>query len=109
MRKLIGLLAALAVAAALAVPALAATTKTASVGDFFLRPNMTVTHGTKVVWKWKGGSGIQHTVTVRSGPVKFGSKLMSSGSYSHVFTTKGTYHLYCKIHPTTMKETIVVK
>jgi len=109
MRKLIGLVAALAVAAALAVPALAASTKTASVADFSIRPNMTITHGTKVVWRWKGGSGIQHTVTVKSGPVKFGSRLMSSGSYSHIFTKKGTYRLYCKVHPNTMKETIVVK
>ena len=37
------------------------------------------------------------------------AKKQVKGSYSHLFTKKGTYSLHCTIHPTLMKETIVVK
>lgn len=112
MKRLLSLLAIAALAAALAAPALAATTvKHAKVDDdgFAFSPGkLTIKKGTKVVWKWVNGNDIQHNITVRKGPQKFHSALKSSGTFSHVFTKKGTYHLYCTIH-SYMTETIVVK
>jgi plastocyanin len=49
-------------------------------------------------------------VTVTKGPARFHSReLQSSGSFSHVFTKRGTYHLICTLHPTQMRETIIVR
>jgi plastocyanin len=110
MRKLIGLAVTASLAVAAAVPAAASSTRHVKIGDFFFHPrSLTISRGTKVTWSWTGGSGIAHTVTVRSGPARFSSGARSTGSYSHVFTKAGTYHLYCKIHPSTMKATIVVR
>ena len=72
-------------------------------------PTVTINRGTRVTWVWHS-FGIRHNVTVKSGPSKFHSRqLQSSGSYSHLFNKKGTYHLYCTLHPTQMKETIIVR
>jgi plastocyanin len=102
-----------AVAAAAAVPtvsALASTpTKQIKVGDNFFKPKtVTINRGTRVTWAWHS-FGIRHNVTVKSGPSKFHSGNKGSGSYSHVFSKKGTYHLFCTLHPTQMKETIIVR
>jgi plastocyanin len=112
MRKLTGLVLAGALAAGAALPAAASSSasRRVNIGDFFFSPKKLAVHrGTKVTWHWVAGSGIQHTVTVRSGPVHFSSPLKSSGTYSHVFSRRGTYHLYCKIHSTLMSETVVVR
>ena len=108
MRRL-GVLAATALlSAVLAVCAVAATsTRSVKVGDNFFRPtSTTVRAGTKVEWKWAGV--LVHNVTVRSGPVKFHSRTQVKGSFSHVFTQKGTYALVCTIHPS-MTETVTVR
>ena len=111
MRKLILIAAVAAFAAVPAVSALASSPpKKVTVGDnFFSVKKMTIRSGTKVTWVWSS-FGIPHNVTVTSGPSKFHSpRLQSSGSYSHLFAKKGTYHLICTLHPTQMKETIVVR
>jgi plastocyanin len=112
MRKLAGVVVAAAVIAVPAVSALAspAPTKKVNVVDFAFKPKtISVNNGTKVTWAWTAGSGIKHDVSVKSGPVKFHSKKQSKGTFSFTFKKKGTYHLICTIHPTLMKETIVVK
>jgi plastocyanin len=111
MRKLIALILVVAFAAVPVVSALASTpTKKIAVRDnFFSVKKATINRGTRVTWVWHS-FGISHNVTVTSGPSKFHSRrLQSSGSFSHLFTKKGTYHLICTLHPTTMKETIVVR
>jgi len=76
-------------------------------GDNYFHPGrLTIDKGTKVTWNWKGY--LNHNVHVKSGPSKFHSPPQVQGSFSHVFNRRGTYHLYCTIHPN-MKETIVVK
>jgi plastocyanin len=87
-------------AAAVAVPALAAT-KTVKVGDnYFVRssgvPTVTVKKNTTVKWNWAGKR--PHNVTVKSGPVKFTSKTQESGSFSKKVTKVGTYTIICTIH-----------
>jgi plastocyanin len=98
----VGLLGGLAAPAGAAAPPV----KHVQVGDFFIKPGrLTVTRGTKVTWRWVGG---YHNVTVTRGPVKFHSASKASGTYSHLFLRRGTYHLECTIH-SWMTETVVVK
>jgi plastocyanin len=100
MRKLIVLALVAGCLGVLASVAMAAT-KSVKVGDdYYVRPQgvpkITVNKGTKV--KWRFGTGTPHTVTVKSGPVKFSSGVHSSGSYSKKLTKRGTYVIYCTIH-----------
>ncbi|HEY3726057.1 MAG TPA: plastocyanin/azurin family copper-binding protein [Solirubrobacteraceae bacterium] len=101
-----------AVVALLAVSSVAAFassgSKHARVGDDFFKPgHLVIRKGTKVSWKWTGS--LSHNVTVRKGPVKFHSRTQAGGSFSHRFRKRGTYFLYCTLHPTLMKEKIVVR
>jgi plastocyanin len=105
----VGALLALAAAllAVFAVSAFAASTKSSKIGDYYFHPGkLTVNKGAKVTWTWVGV--FNHNVHVKSGPAKFHSPTRAQGTYSHVFNKRGTYHLYCTIHPN-MKETIVVR
>jgi plastocyanin len=110
MRKLFVAVLVTALAGVLAATALAAT-RTVKVGDnYFIKnntkPTITVKKGTKVTWKWAGKA--LHDVHANSGPAKFKSKLMSSGSYSRTLKAKGTYKLLCDVHPSQMRMTIKV-
>jgi plastocyanin len=98
----------IALVAISSVSALASSTKHVRVGDFWLRPGkLTIGKGTQVSWSWTGYR--VHNVTVKSGPTHFrASRTQARGTFSHRFNRRGTYHLYCSIHPW-MKETIVVK
>jgi plastocyanin len=105
MRKLIAVATASVAAAALAVPAFAATTNV-KVGDtFFVKKGahatIKVKKGDTVTWKFTGK--LAHTVTVKTGPVKFSSKPKKSGTYSEKLTKAGTYKIYCKIHGATLQ------
>ncbi len=101
MRKLPVIVTLVAVpAAAMAIPALAAT-KDVKVGDnYFVRssgvPSVTVNRNDTVRWRFQGNR--PHNVTVRSGPVRFASRTMDSGRYTRRMTRSGTYQIYCTIH-----------
>ena len=84
----------------------AAASKRATVGDDFFSPTtMKISRGSAVVWTWHGSNG--HSVTEING--RFDSKVRSSGSYRHKFTRKGTYKIFCVVHPDDMRMTIVVR
>jgi plastocyanin len=107
MRKLIAALSATALLGALAIPAFGAT-KTIQIGDNFFKPKTaTVKKGTTVKWVWKGDK--PHNVVVTSGPVKFHSKVKTSGSYVKKLSKAGTYRILCTIHADEMKLTLKVK
>ena len=100
MRRLLAVLSVPAIAAVFAIPALAAT-KSVKVGDnFFVRssgvPTVTVKKNDTVKWNFAGNK--QHNVKVKSGPVKFSSQTMDSGSYSKKLTRAGTYTIYYSVH-----------
>lgn len=100
----------LAVAGAVAIPALAATSSIKVGDNYFVKDGgakVTVKKGTTVKWSFKGRS--VHNVTVKSGPAKFHSKNVSSGTYSRKLTKAGTYKIYCTIHGAAMSMTLVVK
>jgi plastocyanin len=109
MRKLTILFLATALAAFFAVSATASPrTKNVKVADSYFSPKrITIRKGTKITWKWDGF--LQHNVTVFKGPAKFRSRIMVRGSFSHLFTKRGTYFLRCTLHPASMRETITVK
>jgi plastocyanin len=97
---------AVGVAAALAVPAFAAT-KTISVDDDVFKPKTTtVKKGTTVKFKWVGES--PHNVSRTGGPSFSNIGTRRSGSASRKLSKAGTYKLVCTIHPG-MNLTIKVK
>ncbi len=107
MKRLMILLAGLAVGAALAIPAFGAT-KTVSVRDDFFSPKSTsVRKDTTVRWVWRDDN--PHNVTVTKGPVKFKSTTKRSGRYSKKVTRRGTYTIVCTIHLPGMRMKLVVK
>jgi plastocyanin len=86
---------------ALAGSASSATTRSIKIGDnYFVRssgvPTVTVKANTRVTWHWTGESA--HDVRVSRGPVKFNSKVQTTGTYSKLVTRRGTYRIYCEIH-----------
>jgi plastocyanin len=71
------------------------------VGDnYFVRPSgvptVTVSRGTRVRWVWTGRR--LHNVKAVSGPARFGSNSMRSGSYSKRMRKSGTYTIICTVH-----------
>ncbi|MEA2409621.1 MAG: hypothetical protein QOC77_182 [Thermoleophilaceae bacterium] len=109
MRRLIGILAALAVAAAAwAMPSSGSATKVVSVKDNFFSPRpLTISKGTAVRWVWKGKQ--RHNVTVANGPSSFRAGTRKTGSFTHTFKKRGTYSIVCTIHAPDMHMTINVK
>jgi plastocyanin len=102
MRKLLVVLATVAVStSAVAAPALAAT-KTVKVGDIWFiskaknHGTVTAKVGDTVKWVWVGK--MPHNVTVTSGPVKFKSKTQPKGTFSKKITKAGTYKVVCTVH-----------
>ena len=110
MRKLLTALLATALAAAVAVPASAATRTVRLGDDWFVRESgsrtVTVDRGTRVRWRWTGDN--PHNVVVRRGPVRFQSALKRSGSYRKTLRRRGTYRIVCSIHQPDMRMTLVV-
>jgi|SRR5690242_4934672 len=71
----------------------------------FTSNNISVTKGTTV--KWTNNDGVTHTVTADDGSFDSGS-LTNGASFSHTFSTAGTYTYHCSIH-TTMTGTVTVQ
>ena len=112
MKRLIALLVVVAaVAAAIAVPALAAT-KTVKVGPqtSFGPKSLSIKSGDTVRFRWTGS--LPHDVVITKGPgisrTKTISRVRTSGTVSKKFNTKGTYSILCQVHAPTMKMTIKV-
>ena len=87
-----------------------------SIGDNFYSPRTTtVQAGQTVTWTYSTGSSF-HTVTANNGafdsspgcPANPGSCMNPGDSYSHTFTTLGTFGYHCKVHGLAMSGTIVV-
>jgi plastocyanin len=64
----------------------------------------TVTAGTTITWTNK--DGVAHTVTSNTGAFDSGT-VNPNGTYSHLFSTAGSFPYHCSIHPT-MTATVIV-
>lgn len=77
-------------------------------GDYrYGHQRLSVHRGTSFRWRFLGRE--RHDVTLASGPVGFASPTVSSGSFSFRFTRRGTYKLFCSLHPTRMTQIINVR
>ena len=65
-------------------------------GIAFSPSTVTVVPGEAVIWDFQGF----HTSTsdTSSGPEVWDSGFLSSGTFSHTFTTPGSYPYYCQVH-----------
>lgn len=74
----------------------------------FSQRRVVVPKGTSVDWVFNGYRA--HDVAVINGPRGFSSNWLSNGAtYSHRFTKRGTYGIYCSLHPGLMNQQIRVK
>ena len=100
MKRLIALLVAVAaVAAAIAVPAFAAT-KTVKVGPQrqFGPKSLSIHSGDVVKFQWTGK--LPHNVIITKGPKKGTiAGVKTKGTVLKKFNTKGSYTIVCQIHP----------
>ena len=103
MRRLTALLGALLAAGApLALPAPAAqaasTHQVTMSGYAFAPRSLTITAGDTVTWTNQDQA--PHDVKTTSGPASVHSPMLGKGgSWSHTFTTAGTYSYVCTVHP----------
>ena len=75
-----------------------ATSSVAIEGFAFIPQQITVKSGTKVTWTNQDSVG--HNITETDGlPGPKSSTINQGQSYSFTFTTPGTYHYMCSIHP----------
>jgi plastocyanin len=90
---------------ATATPAPAARQVSATIQNIAFSPNpITIARGTTVTWT--NLDGVPHTVTADDG--SWGSGTLGHGTtYSHVFTSPGSYTYHCAIH-SFMKGTVMV-
>ena len=77
-----------------------------SIDNFtFTPPTLTVKAGTTVTWTNR--DDIPHTVASSNNAFKKSGALDTDDSYSFTFTTPGTYHYFCYIHPRMMGSIVV--
>jgi plastocyanin len=109
-------LAVLALAAGLAVPALAKNADVSIVGTSFQPATITVQAGDTVTWTTTQSIGQQHSVTSGKPGAPDQGKVFDSGlglqengqSFPFTFTTPGTYDYFCQVHPTQMTGQVIV-
>jgi plastocyanin len=84
------------------------TARSTFVGDYrFGNELVRLKRGAAYTWRFAGS--VDHNVTVIDGPVGFSSPSERSGTYAHVFTRKGTYRLFCSLHPARMVQRIEIE
>jgi plastocyanin len=78
------------------------------VGDYtFGAERVSLRRGARFTWNFRGG--VEHDVTLASGPAGFASPSMRRGSYTYRFSRRGTYKLFCSLHPARMTQVVNVR
>jgi plastocyanin len=86
----------------------AAATRSVNVRDFSFGPSsISVARGTTVVFRFSSPSKDGHNVARRSGPTFKKTATKVTGTARRVFSAKGTYRLYCTIHPSMTLKVVV--
>jgi plastocyanin len=101
-------------AAAAAVPALAAKTRTVTVNDNYYGPTkLTIHAGDTVRWRWSDDLTDVHDVKLAKAPSgvrKFASDPLAAGdTFKRKLTKVGTYKIICTFHEEEMRMTITVR
>jgi plastocyanin len=79
-----------------------------AVSDFsFRNQRVELSAGTTFRWRFLGTE--RHDVTLANGPEGLASASSRQGSFSFRFRRKGTYNLYCSLHPTLMTQRVIVR
>ena len=80
-----------------------------TVGDAFSPPSLTIAAGDTVRFNFAGGSdGMGHDVTFKATPgAPANINVQKSGTASRVFTTRGSFHYDCFVHPGMQGEIVV--
>ena len=73
---------------------------------FFAQRRLVVNRGTKVTWKFDGS--VNHDVSVANGPRGFSSPWIQKGEFSYTPRKRGTYGLFCTLHPGLMSQELKV-
>jgi plastocyanin len=108
MKRLIAVLAAVSLVAALfAVPALARTRSVAVRDNVFSPRSLTIKRNDTLVFRWRGDN--PHNVVATRGPVRFRSSVKETGTYRKKFTRRGSYRIICTIHQPSMRMTVRVR
>ena len=93
-----------------------AASKAVSIGDNFYSPaSVTISAGDTVTWTNNGAA--PHTVTADDGsfdsspncPANIDACLQAGDTYSHTFSSAGTFGYFCKVHGQSMSGTVVVQ
>lgn len=106
MRRYVPVLAAVVGLLALPEPATAASYQVRMQQYAFRPAVLTVPAGATVTWT--NADQAPHDVVTSSGPVALRSPLLHrGGSWSHRFSTPGTYAYYCSVHPDMRAQVIV--
>jgi plastocyanin len=75
------------------------STLTVTLKDSLYKPdNVAISAGQTVTWFWDDGS-VPHDVKSTSSQEKYGSKLQTSGTFSHTFRRPGRFAYFCSLHP----------
>jgi plastocyanin len=78
------------------------------VGDYFFdQRRVVVERGDTVTWTFDGEKA-DHDVAVANGPYAFSSSWIRKGEFSYTFEKRGTYGLYCSLHPGLMSQQVKV-
>jgi hypothetical protein len=78
------------------------------VGDYsFGAQRVSLRRGATFTWRFRGG--VDHDVTLASGPAGFASPSMRTGTFTYRFTRPGTYRLFCSLHPARMTQLVIVR
>jgi plastocyanin len=84
------------------------TARSTSVGDYrYGAERILLRRGTTFTWRFRGS--VQHDVTVVGGPEGFSAPWTLAGTFSHRFTRRGTYRIFCSLHPARMVQQITVR
>jgi hypothetical protein len=77
-------------------------------GDYFFdQRRVVVDRGTPVTWRFDGNT--QHDVAVANGPYAFTSEWIQKGEFTYTPPKRGTYGLFCTLHPGLMSQELKVK
>jgi hypothetical protein len=73
----------------------------------FAAERVSLRRGASFTWRFRGG--VDHDVTLASGPAGFASPSMRTGSFTYRFARRGTYRLFCSLHPARMTQLVIVR